>query len=194
MNFTMKKREMDSYSTTSAASKASREKQKRSRFSIRQFNPFLRRSQSSSAKSVRSARSASELETRSVISLPNTTDKENASTGTAEEPPAPPRGPVPPNYLECPLCLTAQHESNFPQIMTCHHRSCQDCLRQYLKIEIMESRVNIACPECAEKFHPNDIRDILNDTTLMGKYEVFMLRRVLVTEPDARWCPAPDCT
>ncbi|XP_035210248.1 E3 ubiquitin-protein ligase RNF19A-like isoform X1 [Stegodyphus dumicola] len=34
---------------------------------------------------------------------------------------------------------------------------------------------------------------ILNDEILLGKYESFMLRRVLITEPDARWCPAPDC-
>ncbi len=72
-------------------------------------------------------------------------------------------------------------------------RSCRECLRQYLRIEIMESRVNIACPECSERFHPNDISMILNDQTLMAKYEEFMLRRILVSEPDARWCPAPDC-
>jgi len=41
--------------------------------------------------------------------------------------------------------------------------------------------------------HPNDIRMILNDEEYVGKYEKFMLRRVLVAEPDARWCPAPDC-
>ncbi|ELU10801.1 hypothetical protein CAPTEDRAFT_174774 [Capitella teleta] len=77
--------------------------------------------------------------------------------------------------------------------MTCHHRSCRDCLRQYLKIEITESRINIACPECAERFHPNDIQAILDDVHLMHKYEEFMLRRVLVSDPDTRWCPAPDC-
>ena len=77
--------------------------------------------------------------------------------------------------------------------MTCHHRSCRDCLRQYLKIEITESRVNIACPECAERFHPNDIRAILEDEVLWNKFEVFMIRRVLVLDPDTRWCPAPDC-
>ena len=81
-----------------------------------------------------------------------------------------------------------QPEDQFPLIMTCHHRSCLECLRQYLRIEIMESRVNIACPECAEKFHPNDIKMILAEDDLMRKYEEFMLRRVMVSEPDARWC------
>jgi E3 ubiquitin-protein ligase RNF19A len=95
--------------------------------------------------------------------------------------------------LECPVCLTCQPKENFPLIMTCHHRSCADCLRKYLRIEITESRVNIACPECNEKFHPNDIKVILDDEEILLKYEEFMLRRVLVLDPDTRWCPAPDC-
>lgn len=94
---------------------------------------------------------------------------------------------------ECPVCLTEQSAHHFPPIQTCHHRSCVTCLRRYLAIEISESRVNIACPECNERFHPNDMRCILEDEVIMGKYEDFMLRRVLATDPDTRWCPAPDC-
>ncbi|XP_047460308.1 E3 ubiquitin-protein ligase RNF19A-like [Mugil cephalus] len=95
--------------------------------------------------------------------------------------------------LECPLCLLRHTRDRFPDIMTCHHRSCADCLRQYLRIEISESRVNISCPECSERFNPHDIQMILGDRALMEKYEEFMLRRWLVAEPDCRWCPAPDC-
>ncbi|XP_003977260.2 E3 ubiquitin-protein ligase RNF19A-like [Takifugu rubripes] len=95
--------------------------------------------------------------------------------------------------LECPLCLLRHAREHFPDIMTCHHRSCADCLRQYLRIEISESRVNICCPECSERFNPHDIQLILADKALMDKYEEFMLRRWLITEPDCRWCPAPDC-
>ncbi|XP_026202846.1 E3 ubiquitin-protein ligase RNF19A-like [Anabas testudineus] len=95
--------------------------------------------------------------------------------------------------LECPLCLLRYARERFPDIMTCHHRSCADCLRQYLRIEISESRVNISCPECSERFNPHDIQMILGDRALMEKYEEFMLRRWLVAEPDCRWCPAPDC-
>ncbi|XP_019711854.1 E3 ubiquitin-protein ligase RNF19A isoform X2 [Hippocampus comes] len=95
--------------------------------------------------------------------------------------------------LECPLCLLHHPKESFPDIMTCHHRSCIDCLRQYLSIEISESRVNISCPECSERFNPYDICMILGDRSLMEKYEEFMLRRWLVADPDCRWCPAPDC-
>ncbi|KAM7420180.1 hypothetical protein PAMA_014741 [Pampus argenteus] len=102
-------------------------------------------------------------------------------------------GGVGSELLECPLCLLRHSRESFPDIMTCHHRSCIDCLRQYLRIEISESRVNISCPECAERFNPHDIRMILGDRVLMEKYEEFMLRRWLVADPDCRWCPAPDC-
>ncbi|XP_015257086.1 PREDICTED: E3 ubiquitin-protein ligase RNF19A [Cyprinodon variegatus] len=95
--------------------------------------------------------------------------------------------------LECPLCLLRLSRESFPDIMTCPHRSCIDCLRQYLRIEISESRVNISCPECSERFNPHDICMILGDRALMEKYEEFMLRRWLVADPDCRWCPAPDC-
>lgn len=96
-------------------------------------------------------------------------------------------------HTECPLCLLELPADFFPELSSCTHRACYDCLQQYLKIEISESRVNVSCPECTEPIHPNDIRTILNDENYTAKYEKFMLRRVLVAEPDARWCPAPDC-
>nr|CAD7460438.1 unnamed protein product [Timema tahoe] len=95
---------------------------------------------------------------------------------------------------ECPLCLNELPVECFPELCTCGHRSCYDCFQQYLRMEISESRVGIACPECSEPMHPNDIRMILNDKTQYEKYEDFMVRRVLAVDPDTRWCPAPDCS
>ncbi|CAF0702843.1 unnamed protein product [Brachionus calyciflorus] len=108
-------------------------------------------------------------------------------------------------------------------IETCEHSFCVECLRQYLKYQITESRVSISCPECNEKMHPNDIYKLLRHNVetsqesipnspkstnslikensknedfspLINKYEEFMLRRVLASIADTRWCPAPDCT
>lgn len=56
---------------------------------------------------------------------------------------------------ECPLCLAELPVEYFPELSTCGHRSCYDCYQQYLRIEISESRVSIACPECSEPMHPN---------------------------------------
>ena len=95
---------------------------------------------------------------------------------------------------ECPICLLEQPVCNFPELPTCNHRVCLSCLKQYLKIEICESRILLTCTQCVELLHPNDIQTILlNEPKLLEKYETFMIRRYLITEPDARWCPAPDC-
>lgn len=55
--------------------------------------------------------------------------------------------------------------------------------------------INLACPQCAESMHPSDIQTLLKShPTVISKYEDFMVRRVLLADPDSRWCPAPDCS
>ncbi|XP_013390307.1 E3 ubiquitin-protein ligase RNF19A [Lingula anatina] len=184
-----KKGESDSHSVTSKSSKNS-EKRKSRRFSLRHiFYPNVNGGKSRSRGSL-------DIEARSEVSLTTTSDSSKDNSVALQG--ATGGEVIEPFTLgethECPLCLGEQPRENFPGISTCHHRSCRDCLRQYLRIEITESRVNIACPECSERYHPNDIRAILNDDSLMCKYEQFMLRRVLVMDSDARWCPAPDCS
>jgi E3 ubiquitin-protein ligase RNF19A len=148
-------------------------------------------------------------------------------------------------FNECPrYALPGSFTNYMYNIDTCEHSFCFECLRQYLKYQIIESRVSISCPQCNEKMHPSDIYNLLSSTNLnvnnnnnnlelsnnsgssspnnsnksllntnnsnnnnednkqkeenwsqlIQKYEEFMLRRVLVTIPDTRWCPAPDCT
>jgi hypothetical protein len=94
---------------------------------------------------------------------------------------------------ECPLCLLSQPRRHFPRLSSCSHRACSDCLRQYLRIEISESRVGIACPQCAEPLAPSDVRAVLDDRALLERFEEYQLRRFLANDPDTRWCPAPDC-
>ncbi|KAM8831232.1 E3 ubiquitin-protein ligase RNF19A isoform 2-T2 [Spinachia spinachia] len=95
---------------------------------------------------------------------------------------------------ECPLCLLSQPRCHFPRLTSCSHRTCSDCLRQYLRIEISESRVCIACPQCPETLAPLDVRAILDDQALLERFEEYQLRRYLAADPDTRWCPAPDCS
>nr|XP_033792544.1 E3 ubiquitin-protein ligase RNF19A-like isoform X1 [Geotrypetes seraphini]XP_033792545.1 E3 ubiquitin-protein ligase RNF19A-like isoform X1 [Geotrypetes seraphini]XP_033792546.1 E3 ubiquitin-protein ligase RNF19A-like isoform X1 [Geotrypetes seraphini]XP_033792547.1 E3 ubiquitin-protein ligase RNF19A-like isoform X1 [Geotrypetes seraphini] len=98
------------------------------------------------------------------------------------------------SLLECPLCLLPQPLKCFPPLSCCSHLSCLDCLQRYLQIEIMESRVQIACPQCPELVQPSDIHSLLLENALLEKYEEYLLRRLLVSDPDSRWCPAPDCS
>jgi len=44
------------------------------------------------------------------------------------------------DLLECPLCELPQSRDCFPVVSTCQHRACADCMKQYLTIEITESR------------------------------------------------------
>lgn len=80
-------------------------------------------------------------------------------------------------------------------MFSCKHTACRVCLESYLTIEITESRTDIACPQCAEPMNPSDIQLLLKaHPNVISKYEDFMVRRVLLADPDSRWCPAPDCS
>lgn len=97
---------------------------------------------------------------------------------------------------ECPLCydnLPAGDE--FYSLLNCKHYACRGCLENYLMIEISESRTDISCPQCPESMHPTDIQTLLRAfPAAITKYEDFMVRRVLLADPDSRWCPGPDCS
>ncbi|KAI6209928.1 RBR-type E3 ubiquitin transferase [Aphelenchoides besseyi] len=96
--------------------------------------------------------------------------------------------------IECPVCCVLQASSQYPHLTNCSHRTCRNCLENYLQIEIMESRVVVNCTECSAPIHPNDIYTTLcMNQALLERYERFMIRRILLTDPDTRWCPAPDC-
>ncbi|KRZ53926.1 E3 ubiquitin-protein ligase RNF19B [Trichinella nativa] len=93
---------------------------------------------------------------------------------------------------ECPVCVTRQPIEQFPRLICCNHRACLSCL---IELQILESRVNLTCYECNEMLHPDDVYSILkNKPNLIEKYEEFSVRRVLMSDPDTRWCPAPDCS
>lgn len=97
--------------------------------------------------------------------------------------------------VECPLCCIKCSPDDFFVLLQCKHFACRVCLVRYLMIEILESRTDIACPECAQAMHPSDIQALLvHNPVTIRKYEDFMVRRVLLADTDSRWCPAPDCS
>lgn len=97
---------------------------------------------------------------------------------------------------ECPLCYdTLPAGQEFYALLNCKHNACRCCLENYLMIEISESRTDISCPQCPESMHPTDIQTLLKAfPAAITKYEDFMVRRVLLADPDSRWCPGPDCS
>jgi E3 ubiquitin-protein ligase RNF19A len=101
------------------------------------------------------------------------------------------------NILEtCALCCHEYTSEQFERLKPCLHSFCRTCLKSYLKLEITEGRVTLNCPQsdCPERIHPSDISRILEkQPDIISKYEQFMVRRVLQSITDTRWCPAPDC-
>lgn len=99
------------------------------------------------------------------------------------------------NLKQCRLCCNDFESSSFYKLSCCTHKFCINCLQTYLNYQITESRISISCPQCTEKMHPIDIYKLCEtyNKKLIEKYEEFMLRRVLVTITDIRFCPAPDC-
>ncbi|XP_065080095.1 E3 ubiquitin-protein ligase RNF19B-like isoform X2 [Ochlerotatus camptorhynchus] len=97
---------------------------------------------------------------------------------------------------ECPLCYDSLPAGDeFFSLLNCRHYACRGCLENYLMIEISESRTDISCPQCPESMHPTDIQTLLKAfPAAITKYEDFMVRRVLLADPDSRWCPGPDCS
>ncbi|XP_025050095.1 E3 ubiquitin-protein ligase RNF19B-like isoform X1 [Alligator sinensis] len=112
--------------------------------------------------------------------------------------PAETRVTVPPGkergLVECPLCLLPQPPDAFPTLSTCTHRSCRTCLETYLRIEVGERRVPVACPHCPAALLPTEVCQLLPEPALRNKYEEHLLRRLLAADPGTRWCPAPDCS
>ncbi|KAG9337475.1 hypothetical protein JZ751_028666 [Albula glossodonta] len=90
--------------------------------------------------------------------------------------------------LECPLCLLTQPCGSFPRLSSCPHRACADCLRQYLRIQISESRVGIACPQCPEALAPPDIHALLDDHALLQRFEDYAVIAYGCAE-----CPKLSC-
>lgn len=104
-------------------------------------------------------------------------------------------GPSSATVRTCPLCLGDCTLDQFPLLRNCPHLFCIVCLQVYVKIEIQEGRVNLKCPQCPEVMHPNDIETLIGEKNshLLTLYETLMLRRILATDPDTRWCPGPNC-
>ena len=68
------------------------------------------------------------------------------------------------SFFTCKLCLN-EFKSDLFKLNNCEHSFCVECLQSYLKLEIMESRISIKCPQCTEEMHPNDIyQSILTQT------------------------------
>eukprot|EP01103_Thecamoeba_quadrilineata_P000988 TRINITY_DN10877_c0_g1_i1.p1 TRINITY_DN10877_c0_g1~~TRINITY_DN10877_c0_g1_i1.p1 ORF type:complete len:394 (-),score=34.44 TRINITY_DN10877_c0_g1_i1:139-1320(-) len=100
-----------------------------------------------------------------------------------------------PSSFTCPICLDEVDIQNCYQLIECGHQYCHDCLEEYLRIKIVNGRATeIKCPSpmCGIIVQSNDVHSVVDKQT-SNKYEEFTLQQYLRTEPNARWCPRPNC-
>jgi len=103
------------------------------------------------------------------------------------------------NGVECVICANFKPDVDFPTppLIGCPTRHkltsrvCSACLCFYYRQELDEGRLP-TCTHCSEPVHPADVLPQL-DAVYETKYESVSVRQFLMSQPDARYCPAPDC-
>lgn len=76
----------------------------------------------------------------------------------------------------------------------CEHIFHQECMIEYLTIQIDTRHFPIVCPEASCKLDVNDldIREILSQTQYQ-KYSQLITTQAIDQLADMSWCPTPDC-
>jgi hypothetical protein len=96
----------------------------------------------------------------------------------------------------CNICLS--NEKRIEEMYTldeCWHRFCFDCLREFIVGKIRDGEVaTIHCPtpNCPHFVTYNEVKHLVDRRTF-EKYEEFLLKHALDSDPNCRWCPRPGC-
>ena len=99
------------------------------------------------------------------------------------------------NCLICEEKLTKEELNN--NFIECFHGFCDDCLFNYFKEKINNNDVEkIKCPEKkCDHFLKNEFIEnkLIEDITLLEKYQKLYRRKQLAANPNIQLCPYPDC-
>lgn len=165
-------------------------------------HPIRSRSVPNINGTVDSQSSTSDEEEESEDSDSGTGSSSSAAPSSSIPPPPPPpplprrkkTGPCPP--VLCKICYTDyERYEELHEFTECGHQYCCDCLQGYLTTHIQEGAVldlMCPCPDCETEILPNDIR-ALATPDIFQRYERFVVIASLKMDPNARWCPNPEC-
>jgi hypothetical protein len=98
------------------------------------------------------------------------------------------------NVNSCQICFLEVLEDNKFNLI-CKHQFCKECIIEYLKEEIKNSRVtNLGCPtkDCVELFSDNEIKNLISDEYYY-KYRKFLMRAKIKDDNNLVVCPIVDC-
>ena len=93
----------------------------------------------------------------------------------------------------CKVCYGDKPSEQFISFSKCGHSFCTTCAKYVFQMNITESNTAIQCLRCSMEILPYEVKLIVDDQHFQ-KYLDFSLRRYLAHIPNARYCPAPNCT
>eukprot|EP00808_Paulinella_micropora_P012941 g72024.t1 len=77
----------------------------------------------------------------------------------------------------------------------CRHYFCKDCWQGYLESKVVDGNVlKIKCmyPDCPRLVERKEVHARVSPE-MFEKYKKFHYDALMATNPNARWCPTPDC-
>jgi hypothetical protein len=97
----------------------------------------------------------------------------------------------------CEICIDYYDEISMAKISeACPHEFCKSCANNYLIEYIKMGKVKeIKCPylSCTNILKPDEIKNFLKNEEINKKYEIFLLKLELDSDPSIRWCINPIC-
>ena len=93
----------------------------------------------------------------------------------------------------CQICFDELPPETFQ--LKCSHQFCKECIIEYLKEEINNSRVskiNCPYPKCKEQFNENNVTYLL-DELYVNKYRKFLFRENFKNDSSFLPCPIVNC-
>jgi hypothetical protein len=202
-----KKQEGDSDSESGSEDGAGRGRFGRMRQNLSRSRSLSRSSDESSGSSSdeNQAQSSSRRRKQMIGVNRSRINRRHSLSGIPVPPPLPPRPTVlkkapvntgPCDPVLCRICYEEftrlEHLYGFSE---CGHQYCRECLQDYLTTNIVEGAVlDLVCPfpYCETEVLPKDIKTLCVPE-IYTKYERFTVIAALRMDPNARWCPNPEC-
>ena len=107
-------------------------------------------------------------------------------------PPARPSSPTPPP--NCSICFEHVAASSLVS-SPCGHSFCRTCWQGYLTAKVNDGQVlalHCPSPSCPRPLTSKEVLSLL-PTPLHPKYDRFRTNAEIALDPNARWCPTPNC-
>lgn len=97
----------------------------------------------------------------------------------------------------CEICMGDYDKASMARISSlCTHEFCSSCANRYLAENIQIGKVKeIKCPSfsCKNIIKRNEIKAFIKNEEILRKYERFLLRLELDSDPSIRWCINANC-